>query len=206
MTRHRLVVLALCAIGTLGLGPTTHQVSVSASRVLSGDTTVVTSLDEQMVVVSIDIAADGKKGDGVVDQAFRVQLAGAGEFSYSGPATVIFTGNTLTVGWNGQTVWAFSLIGKGTVQAIEAEEAVPAVGLARFWGSSIQDTHASVASLLLGTGGCGISAEAQVNSAVPCCGDGQDCAIMCNESDGCSASCPDGWRACCVCGGCRCCK
>lgn len=207
----RSVILVLVwTLATPGVAPAARSVAPRSKQVLTGDTRVTTSSDGATALVSIDLDGDGATADGIVDQAFRLQLSVPMFLAYAGPARLVYTADRLSISLKDSRRWTFHVVGSADASKVDSAEVIEVVGLARFWGSTAKGPHDAVAARLLTTACSASPALAQVSEGCSSCVDGQpgqlSCQVSCNGFAGCNASCSDPYFACCSCGDCRCCR
>jgi len=202
--------MVVCVVASLGIAPSDQQSSPRSASVLVGDARITTSADGLTAVVSIDLDGDGDGVDGVVDQAFRIQLPAPASLAYAGPATLVHTANQLSIGTTSSGGWTILVAGSAHASKTGGRELLEAVGLAHFWGSATRGSHDDVAARLLSTACPSSPLQAQSGESCSDCTSGgpgsTECSVNCNGSGGCSVSCSDAAFACCTCGGCRCCR
>jgi len=198
------VVLVLAVTGLAGLG------RPQASFVTTGQIRITTAPDGLSALVSVDAERPGGP-DSVVERAFLLQATQPLDVAFEGPATLVFTASRLIVMETPEVGWVFSVIGKDAepMAVASALTIVPVVGLAHYWGRSIDVTHEELATQLFARL-CERGAEDERGPGCEDCtfgGPGEvGCEITCPEGS-CSATCGDGYHACCKCpDGCRCCR
>lgn len=205
------VVLGLCALGGASIGRG-QRPDDSTPLTLNGQVRVTTSTDGLAIAVTIDAFSGDHTLDGLVDQAFRVQLkVPQPVLRYDGPATVIFRARSLVVvALDAERGWVFSLDGPMTPpgqSAVAGYELLAVNGLSRFWGDHVHHAAEDVEALLL-RGAC-VAGEGDP-SCENCLDGGRGmtfCSVSCNQTEECSAKCADGFYACCKCPTeCRCCS
>ena len=184
----------------------------STPLTLNGQVRVTTSTDGLAIAVTMDTFSGDRTLDGLVDQAFRIQLKVPQEaVRYDGLATVIFRERSLVVvALDAERGWVFFLDGPMTPpgqSAAAGHELVPVNGLSRFWGDHVHRAAEDVEALLF-------RRACVAGDGDPSCENCLDggrgmtaCSVTCNETEECSAKCADGYYACCKCPAeCGCCS
>ena len=198
-----LVVLVLAVTVLAGLG------RQQASFVTAGQIRITTAPDRLSALVSVEAEQPGGP-DGVVERAFLLRATQPLDVAFEGPATLVFTPSRLIVMETPDKGWVFSVVGKDVEPlAADALTFVPVVGLAHYWGRSIDVTHEELATQLFAHH-CEQGGEDERGPGCESCASGGPGEVGCEVScpgGTCSASCGDGYYACCNCvDGCRCCR
>ena len=182
--------------------------------VLTGHVDIAMGPDSRLLVL-IDVETPSQPSDGLVDQVFRLQ--GAPALAYSGPATVTYVKNRLTVEVGPDSGWVFTVAGRTLPPPDLALTSFQVTGLAHMWGEAI---HKSAATLFftLSSSTCSKTASQTgdmlaLDEGDPPCENCQvggpgapGCSIDCGGGSSCSADCADDQFACCKCpNGCGCC-
>jgi len=198
------VVLVLAVTALAGLD------GQQASFVTAGQVRITTAPDRLSALVSVEAERSGGP-DGVVERAFLLQATQPLDVAFEGPATLVFTASRLIVMKTPDIGWVFSVMGKDAepMAVAPALTFVPVVGLAYYWGRSIDVTHEELATQLFARL-CEQGGEDERGPGCESCASGgpgeMGCEITCPDGT-CSVSCGHGYYACCKCpDGCRCCR
>ncbi len=204
------VILSLAGVGVRIAGGIPRE--QPRSLVLTGRIDIGMGADGRLLLL-VDIDSGTQPADGLVEHAFRLQ--GAPALTYSGPGTVTYIRNRVTVRVADSDGWVFTVTGWPMSPPDSALTAYGISGLAHMWGASIHEpadmlfttlpsTTCSAASSL----GVTIQGGTGDPNCQNCTSGGQgvsSCSIDCTNSL-CEANCMNGSYACCTCGGyCGCC-
>lgn len=185
----------------------------SPSQEFTGHIDIATGPDGRLLVL-IDVETSSQPSDGLVDQVFRFQEAPA--LTYSGPATVTYVKNRVTVQVAPESGWVFTVGGWPMPPADTAFTEYHVKGIARLWGDTIHKSAVTLFATLSSTT-CSrpaslfgaLSAESTEPGCGNCATGGpgvSGCSMSCSDGSKCSADCDDTTFACCNCGGtCGCC-
>ena len=187
----------------------------SPSQEFTGHVDIATGPDGRLLVL-IDVETSSQLSDGLVDQVFRFQEAPA--LTYSGPATVTYVKNRVTVQVTPESGWVFTVAGWPMPPADTAFTEYHVKGIARLWGDAIHKSAATLFATLSSStcskttlqGGGGLPASAGDPSCKNCQTGGpgvSGCSMSCSDGSSCSADCDDTTFACCNCpSACGCCS
>ena len=204
------VVLALVGVrGAMGVPQ-----PGSPSQVYVGHVDMATGLDGRLLVL-IDLDTPGQPGDGLVEQAFRLQ--GAPALTYSGPATVTYIKNRVTLEVRPGAGWVFTVKGWPMSPPDQTLTASQVQGITHLWGNDYHQSPATLFSTLSArtcssgtTQTFGALASPSSDDGCKNCSTGgpgvSGCSSSCSAGSSCSADCDDESYACCSCGGCGCCS
>jgi hypothetical protein len=204
------IVVASFVVACLPLAAGTLQ-DPDVVLVSEGIIDVRTATDGREVVVSVDTASPAHPADGIVDRAFRVQVdPPIAPLSFRGPGQLTYRPSRLAVVSGDELGWVFSVAGRDAANSTPGLGAYPRLwvaGLSHHWGPAVRVAPELVATALFSRG-CAADASNPECSQCTAGGPGvQGCLITCETGGDCSASCGDGYFACCSCQyGCRCCK
>jgi hypothetical protein len=203
------VVLFVVLLATSKASSPTGSGPQVASLVATGQVRITTAHDGLSALVSVDAARpDGT--DGIVDYAFLVQTADPMRVTFAGPGTVSFSTTRLAVAPATGRGWVFPVAGMDGEPALAQKRAatIPVVGLSQYWGKMVEVTHDELVADLL-TLVCQAGALGESGPGCSSCETGGPGEVMCDATcpdRSCSASCGEGFHACCSCAsGCRCC-
>ncbi len=216
--RYALVVVLL-----LSLAAARAAVGVFAAPVPSvtytGQVDIAMGPDGRLLVL-VDEGTASKPGDGLVEQAFRVQ--GAPSLAYSGTAMVTQTRGRLAVHIGADAGWVFNIAGRDLPPPDLALTAYTVSGISHLSGDAIHQSPATLFSTL-SSGSCSpVGAQptstfagtiALADGDLDCrnCQAGgpglQSCSINCGGGSSCDADCDADSFACCSCPfACGCCS
>jgi len=183
------------------------------SLVLTGHVDVAMGPDGRLLVL-VDVETPSQPSDGLVDEVFRLQ--GAPALAYSGPATVTYVKNRLTVEVGPDSGWVFTVAGRTLPPPDLALTPFQVTGLAHMWGPAIHQSPATLFATLSSntcskstsqTGGMLALDEGDPCKNCQVGGPGAPgCDINCGGGSSCEADCGEGSYACCSCPtACGCC-
>jgi hypothetical protein len=187
----------------------------SPSQEFTGHVDIATGPDGRLLVL-IDVETSSQSSDGLVDQVFRFQEAPA--LTYSGPATVTYVKNRVTVQVAQESGWVFTVGGWPMPPADTAFTEYHVKGIARLWGDTIHKSAVTLFATLsavkcskpAGKGFSPLSADDGGPACKNCQTGGpgvSGCSMSCSDGSSCSADCDDTTFACCNCpSACGCCS